>query len=302
MSVNYEERIRPGIIFLNTLGLQLDVNKEYSKWINIGKIYKDEKEVGYAYFSTNYINFHGEYDGFKFNANYKLNNHGEDDVINCHLFKDNYKFLKGNYEYNLVFTICYPLKGLCYASTKLQVISDSQKKIELIIPNQNKLILERIDRTKHQHIRDYYTLSQDDEKIEFDHLTENINENCQTKATITIENKKMQTILVKEYKNGKDYSIRNHDVTTKNIFHDMWLYIKGIDVGYDVHFLELDYLTNGLFSRLVAVCMPELNDLDYFGLTHFLTGEQSKVIFQNNMDNIKKFLDSKEGLTLTLKK
>ena len=291
MDVNYEERIRPGIIFLNTLGLQLDVIKECNKWINIGKIYKDEKEVGYAYISFNYINFHSEYDGFTFNANYRLNNHGEDDVINCHL-------LKGNYEYNLVFTICYPLKGLCYANTRLQVISNRQKEIELIIPNQNKLILESINRTKSKPIRDYYTFSKDDKKIEFNHLTENTMWDYLTKAMVTRENDKMKTFFIKKYNNGEDYSIRSYDAS-KDIFQDFIYYTSEIDEAYRVPFLELDSLTNDLFSRLVAVCMPELNDL---GLTSFLTTVKSKVIFQNNTDNIKKFLDSKDGLTLTLKK
>ena len=291
MDVNYEERIRPGIIFLNTLGLQLDVIKECNKWINIGKIYKDEKEVGYAYISFNYINFHSEYDGFTFNANYRLNNHGEDDVINCHL-------LKGNYEYNLVFTICYPLKGLCYANTRLQVISNRQKEIELIIPNQNKLILESINRTKSKPIRDYYTFSKDDKKIEFNHLTENTMWDYLTKAMVTRENDKMKTFFIKKYNNGEDYSIRSYDAS-KDIFQDFIYYTSEIDEAYRVPFLELDSLTNDLFSRLVAVCMPELNDL---GLTSFLTTVKSKVIFQNNTDNIKKFLDSKDGLTLMLKK
>ena len=291
MNVNYEERIRPGIIFLNTLGLKLDVNKECNKWINIGKIYKEKKEVGYAYISFNYINFHSEYDGFTFNASYRLNNHGEDDVINCHL-------LKGNYEYNLVFTICYPLKGLCYANTRLQVISNRQKEIELIISNQNKLILESINRTKSKPIRDYYIFSKDDEKIEFNHLTENTMWDYLTKAMVTRENDKMKTFFIKKYNNGEDYSIRSYDAS-KDIFQDFIYYTSEIDGAYRVPFLELDSLTNDLFSRLVAVCMPELNDL---GLTTFLTTVKSKVIFQNNIDSIKKFLDSKEGLTLTLKK
>ncbi len=252
MEVDFEQRIKPGIIFLNMLGYKLEMPKQFTQWEEISILNKNNNKIGHAYFSKDSLEIQGSEEKLKFVASYKLKNYHEENQINCYLDFNNYHCV-------INFKINFPILGNYERKINLQVFHGNYKEFEFNIPLlSNQVLLDSFDQ-----IRGY-------EHVEFKEFNDSLGIFYEAKSgnahkiNKTIENRgQIITFTEEKYSYGVDISKRNYPLKKDdNIIKLLSYYMLKINNAYRVPFMELNNLSDGLLGQILAFALPQYDNKD----------------------------------------
>lgn len=275
--IDFEERIKPGILLLNVLGYKLDLTGKLKKWETINILNKENNKIGNAFFNNDSFKMLGEDENFTFDASYKLDKYNEVDKIMANIVR---KIEGDEYLISLEFNLYHSYIYNNEIAIKLKIYAGGYKKYELEIPIRRKDIKDLSIRTD----QEYFGYTDAPDIISIHHQKENIDSKIYIEKNICLEEyQKIHTVQNIHYENGEDIKNRNYPLNkNEDVYCALGCSMSFISIKPNL-LIDINKITNNLLERILSLKFSDYNEEEFLAIfnlsyTNLLSQNREKTI------------------------